>query len=382
MPLPPSGPVVAPAHLDAALVRWEQDLLGIAGRDDLLDLDDDSPLLLDLGTSHPSGLAGFLARRETRLSTLFREPSHLSAALRRARAIRVASARLTDDLGLPGSHLATGILTWSPPAGAPVCAPVVLQPLTLAPRGGSDFELVVDGAPQVNPALLRLLAGHPAVPAERLADPAQAASVLAGLPGARIHDRTLLGAFAAVGPGLVADLRARQQALADHPLVHRLLAQEPQVGPLPTPATSARSARAERLDPPSRPCSTPRRRGPTCGWRRHRGRERRRSPRHWSSRPSPRAVRCWWSRRTGPTSTRCASGWTSRSRPRTSAPPSPPAPSCTGTSTRGDAAGSTCCAGWSSSARRPRAGRVRATSSGRGRCARWPRTAPARRRRT
>ena len=64
-----------------------------------------------------------------------------------------------------------------------------------------------------------------------------------------MHDRTLLGAFAAVGPGLVADLRTRQRALAEHPLVHRLLDQEPQVGPLPTPATSARTARAERLDP-------------------------------------------------------------------------------------------------------------------------------------
>ncbi len=239
----------APDALAGALRRWEGELLSIAGRDDLLDLDDASPLLLDLGTAHPSGLAGFLAGRETRLSTLFREPTHLSEALRRARAIRVASARLTDDLGLPGSRLATGLLTWRAPAGAPVTAPVVLQPLALVPRGGADFELVADGDPQVNPALLRLLADHPALRGAALADPAAAPGLLARLEGGRVHDRVVVGAFAAVGPGLVADLRERRAALAAHPLVHRLLEDHPAAPALPAPAASGLTARAGRLDP-------------------------------------------------------------------------------------------------------------------------------------
>lgn len=245
--MPQQPPI--PGLPDDALRRWEGDLLAIGGRDDLLDLDERSPLLLDLGTTHPSGLAAFLAGRETTLSTLFREPSTLIGALRRARAIRVASGRLTDDLGLPGSRLATGLLTWQPPDDPAVTAPTVLRPLALVPRGGSDFELVPDGDPYLNPALVRLLAGTAALQGVSPDDPRAVATALERLEGARVHDRTFVGAFAAVGPGLVADLRARGAALAMHPLVRRLVAGADDVGALPPPATGARSHRSARLDP-------------------------------------------------------------------------------------------------------------------------------------
>ncbi len=245
MPQPTSSPGLP----DDVLRRWEADLLAIGGRDDLLDLDEASPLLLDLGTAHPSGLAAFLAGRETTLSTLFREPSTLTGALRRARAIRVAAGRLTGDLGLPGSRLATGLLTWRPADGPAVTAPIVLRPLSLVPRGGSDFELVPDGEPHLNPALVRLLAGQVVLQDIPPDDPEAVGAALARLDGARVHDRTFVGAFAAVGPGLVADLRSHGAALAGHPVIGRLVAETAGASTLPAPAAAARSHRSARLDP-------------------------------------------------------------------------------------------------------------------------------------
>ncbi len=243
----PTSPEVAAPSPDEVLDRWEHDLRALADADDLLELDDTSSLVLDLGAAHPSGIASFLAGRDTLLSTLFREQAQLSEALRRARVIRVASARLVDDLGLPGSQLATGLLVRPGEGGQPALrAPVLLRPLTLVPRGASDFELVVRGEPRLNPALARLLV-HVAQPHELASgDLARLAPVL-GRFGGRVHDRTLVGALADVGPGLVADLRARRTAMATHPVVGKVLGTVP-AGRTGLAAAAPRTTRSERLD--------------------------------------------------------------------------------------------------------------------------------------
>lgn len=244
---PPGDAVVAP---DTVLDGWERELRALADADDLLDLDDASPLVLDLGAAHPSGIASFLAGRETLLSTLFREPAQLSEALRRARAIRVASARLVDDLGLAGSQLATGLLVRPADGGRPALrAPVLLRPLVLVPRGASDFELVARGEPRLNPALARLLAASGRAD-EVTTDLARLAPVLERL-GGRVHDRTLVGALADVGPGLAADLADRRRSMATHPVVGKVLGTVPaeRTG---LAAAAPRTPRSERLDPSQR----------------------------------------------------------------------------------------------------------------------------------
>ncbi len=238
---------------------WQRELAGIARSEDLLALDGASSALLDLGTAHPSGLAAFLAGRPTRLSVLFREAGALAAARERARAIRSAASRLTDEYGLPGSQLAVGVLTWpQPPQGPAVTAPVLLRPLTLVPRG-ADYDLDPGASARLNPALRRLLAIHgvrfeipdlgagtdQAAVSRQVLD--RLRDAVRGLDGARVQERTLVGTFAEVGPALLADLESLTDRLGTHPSIVSLLTGEPSVHAGRPPG--ARSPRREQLDP-------------------------------------------------------------------------------------------------------------------------------------
>lgn len=233
-----SGDTPSEDLLRLAFSRWERDLAELGGHDDLLQLDEKSPTLLDLGLAHPSGLAAFLAGRLTRLSTLFREPDSLDAARHRARRLSLATNRLVADYDLPGCHLATGVLTWDyPPRMTKVVAPVLLRPIELIPRGtGGDFDLAPTGNIRVNPALARLVAeagvelGDLGIGAASGQDHGLASrqildnfrSVVADLP-LRLHDRQLVGTFVDIGPALVDELRAGRATIAGHRTVHALL---------------------------------------------------------------------------------------------------------------------------------------------------------------
>lgn len=234
----------SPKLLERALARWGRELSDLGGHDDLLELDEASPSLLDLGMAHPNGLAGFLAGRVTRLSTLYREPAALQAARARARQLSLAATRLVDTYGLPGAHLATGVLTWQYPAGrGPVRAPVLLRPISLVPRGsGSDVDYELDPAEQVrlNPALVRLMAtagvdlstiadyvaddDDHAVSARRILDEVRAATV--DLP-VRLHDRSLVGTFVELGPAMLDDLQAVSGLVATNRTITTLLTTRP-----------------------------------------------------------------------------------------------------------------------------------------------------------
>ena len=235
-----SGDTPSEDLLRLAFSRWERDLAELGGHDDLLQLDEKSPTLLDLGLAHPSGLAAFLAGRLTRLSTLFREPDSLDAARNRARRLSLATNRLVADYDLPGCHLATGVVTWDyPPRMTKVVAPVLLRPIELIPRGGGgevDFDLAPTGNIRVNPALARLVAeagvelGDLGIGAASGQDHGLASrqildnfrSAVSDLP-LRLHDRQLVGTFVDIGPALVDELRAGRSAISGHRTVRALL---------------------------------------------------------------------------------------------------------------------------------------------------------------
>lgn len=225
-----------------ALARWRDELARLGGQDSLLSFQDRPEGTLDLGHAHPNGLAGFLAGRPTRLSSLFREASALDTARRRARAVAIAGARLTDEHGLPGTHLAVGMLTWPDPPAAPrdIVAPILLRPITLQPRGvgAADHELDLGGPAWLNPALARLLAQHNVTvdaPAfARLAHssngftPRRALDRLteltAHLPGCSITEQIVIGTFLDLAPSLLAALDEASDQLVAHPVVRALAA--------------------------------------------------------------------------------------------------------------------------------------------------------------
>lgn len=222
------------------MAAWRVELAALGGRDTLLGFQDVSDGVLDLATAHPSGLATFLAGRSTRLSSLFREPGALAAARRSARSVRATASRLTDEHGLPGSHLAVGMLTRPGADGSsPVAAPVLLAPVSLTPRASThaDQDVALQGPVRLNPSLVRLLGslgvdvdaagllalatgehGFTPRPAlHRLRD------LTADLPGVAVVDRTVIGTFVDLGAGLVDALDEVAAQMSGHPVVRALV---------------------------------------------------------------------------------------------------------------------------------------------------------------
>ncbi|PID53644.1 MAG: hypothetical protein CSB46_06875 [Micrococcales bacterium] len=230
------------ADPQVALERWRAELAGLGGHDSLLFYRETSDGTLDLGHAHPNGVAGFLAGRPTRLSYLFREEGALAAARGRARAVAIAGSRLTDEHGLPGNHLALGLLSWpDPPSGPPgVLAPILLRPIRLQPKGvgAADYELDLHGAAWLNPAVVRLLARHGVqVDAHLLAGLANSKTgftprrtldrlrdLTAHLPGLTVGDAIIVSTFLDLAPALLANLDEVSDSLVAHPVVCALAA--------------------------------------------------------------------------------------------------------------------------------------------------------------
>lgn len=237
--MPDSPTTVADADaLSEALAAWRTELAGAGGPDLLTRFHELPDAALDLASAHPSGLAGFLAGRPTRLSSLFREAAALSDARRRVRAVRLAATALREQHGLRAAHLAVGTVGWRLPGEQPVCGPVLLRPITVTPRGAGhmDDDLALGGPVRTNPALVRLLerAGRPLDPRELEAlatsgpgfdaTPAfRRLTELAGdLPGFSVRPRLVVGTFVDLAPALVAELDRLAPSFAVHPVVPAL----------------------------------------------------------------------------------------------------------------------------------------------------------------
>lgn len=224
------------------LQAWREELAALGGQDTLLFFREQPEGNLDLGHAHPNGVAGFLAGRPTRLSSLFREEGSLAVARRRARAVSIAGSRLTDEHALPGTHLAVGMVHWPHPPDGPegVVAPILLRPIRLQPKGVgvADHELDLGGNAWINPALLSLLSRYGVqldpVALARLAmgshgfTPRRVLERLseqtAHLDGLTVTDRIIVGTFIDLAPGLLTDLEANERELRHHPVVRALAA--------------------------------------------------------------------------------------------------------------------------------------------------------------
>lgn len=198
--------------------RWRDELAGLGGRSPLLHFDDSDRTRIELGTSHPGGLARFIAGSPTLLSNLVRD----DIALRRARfaAERIADKglELASVRGIDAVALGIGMVAWHHD-GTDYRAPLLLRPLRLR-RRGRDVELTLRGDVAVNPALVRALSQQfslhldthafvaltddegtfkPNPPLDRLR------GLTAHLDGFTIAPRLVVSTFAEIGAPMAAD---------------------------------------------------------------------------------------------------------------------------------------------------------------------------------
>lgn len=234
---------------------WLRQVDAYTGPDALLDFNLVDNVHIDLTTSNPSGYAQLLAGRRTRLSTILRERTALSAGMRSAQAIRAKTVELDAQHGLSAGFLAAGTASWitrDARTGAQRrhIAPVVLAPVSITPHpDGEDFDLRISGGARLNPALVRVLRRDHGVDLEAAGLPAKATSgsrltpepvfealraVAAGVPGMHVEATTVVSTFAdlsdTVGPlpergasGLLRELSDLNRAQVDAPRQPRAL---------------------------------------------------------------------------------------------------------------------------------------------------------------
>lgn len=115
------------------------------------------PNRLSLTTAHPSGLAQLYAERNTRMTSLVRDPQQLPRAEEAVRRIFATSLETATSRGVSATHIAWGLGSWTQ-AGETVESPLLLRPVQFSfdPQSGeSAMQLVgqVLLAPQVAQAV-------------------------------------------------------------------------------------------------------------------------------------------------------------------------------------------------------------------------------------
>ena len=135
--------------------HWRAELARVGGLSPLLHFVDEPRTRIELGATHPGGLAQFITGKSTLLSNLIRDDVALRAAKIAAAEIADKSLELRIARGIDSIHLGIGIAEWSF-EGVQFRAPVLLRPLAIR-RYGSNFELRLKGAPVLNPELARAL---------------------------------------------------------------------------------------------------------------------------------------------------------------------------------------------------------------------------------
>ncbi len=134
---------------------WRESLEAIGGENSLLHFVDGPLTRIELGATHPGGLAQFITGKTTLLSSLIRDDVALRAAKRAAGAIAAKSMELSTTRGIDSVHLGIGVAEWKFDE-VDYRAPVLLRPLAIR-RYGNDFELRLRGEPFLNPALAAVL---------------------------------------------------------------------------------------------------------------------------------------------------------------------------------------------------------------------------------
>lgn len=243
------------AKVQEAVKTWTAQLVDLGGRNSLLYYKDLKQGTLDL--SEASGadqrqVGALLSGRVVRLSSLFTEPdlftvvgqTALSKAARRCRAIRAKAKENYEERGLDTLFIGWGLATWENTRGlATPAAPVLLRQLRLNPRGAAseDFDLVLLGEYEVNPALLHLLSVDFSVDLtddliellDQQTDPPEPQALFdfmkaeAGdVPGFGISERLVVGNFSYAKLPMVRDLEGAVEQLVEHDLIAAIAGDE------------------------------------------------------------------------------------------------------------------------------------------------------------
>ncbi|MBO9577158.1 MAG: AAA family ATPase [Microbacteriaceae bacterium] len=217
--------------------RWRDELAHLGGPSPLLHFEDTPRTRIELTSTHPGGLARFIAGKRTRLSSLIREnfawrTAQLAADSILAKATELAAARGLDALRL-GVVVANWEHTWDlngEPFTERFSAPVLLRPVTMR-RVGDDFELALRGRNELNPAFAAALHAQFGIRLDHAAFPALAQAegggftpnvvidrlrgLTAHLPGFQVAPRLVLTSFAEVAGAMVADARTLAHPVLD-----------------------------------------------------------------------------------------------------------------------------------------------------------------------
>ncbi len=209
---------------------WRAQLAETGGTNPLLHFVDGPATRIELGATHPGGLAQFITGKTTLLSSLIRDDLALRAARRAAGAISAKSRELATVRGIDSVHLGIGIAEWQFD-GVDHRAPILLRPLAIRSYG-DDFELRLRGEPILNPALAAALEAQFGIVLDArgfvaLAEqdgsfkPNPVIDRLRGLTGHlewfNVQPRLVISSFADVATALVADA-----ADLEHPLLDAL----------------------------------------------------------------------------------------------------------------------------------------------------------------
>lgn len=134
---------------------WRGDLESMGGMNPLLHFVDGPSTRIELGATHPGGLAQFITGKTTLLSSLIRDDVALRAAKLAAGVIAAKSLELSTTRGIDSVHLGIGVAEWKFDE-VDYRAPILLRPLAIR-RYGNDFELRLRGEPVLNRALATAL---------------------------------------------------------------------------------------------------------------------------------------------------------------------------------------------------------------------------------
>jgi hypothetical protein len=208
--------------------EWREELAVVGGSSPLLQFVDTPRTRIDLSSMHPGGLPQLISGKATLLSSLIREEFALRNARLAASALTAKSMQLRSMRGLEAVYLGVGLARWTF-GDIEYCGPVLVRPLSLR-RFGKDFELKLQGQPQLNPQLARALESqfHISLDADAFValasdagsfNPQPVMERLRGLtshvPGFSVEARLVASTFADVAASMVADVADLRHPVLD-----------------------------------------------------------------------------------------------------------------------------------------------------------------------
>lgn len=222
-------PGLAPANVaESVWAAWRKTLAGVGGPSPLLHFVDNPRSRIELGATHPGGLAQFITGKTTLLSSLIRDDLALRAAKLAAGELAAKSLELATARGIDTVHLGIGIAEWQH-EGEDYRAPILLRPLAIR-RYGSDFEVRLRGEAFLNRALAGALEHQFGIALDAAAFVALAGEdgsfkpnpVIDRLRGLTSHlewfnvsPRLVVSSFADVAAAMVADARELEHPVLD-----------------------------------------------------------------------------------------------------------------------------------------------------------------------